>query len=671
MGRHRPPDPIVAFSGIDLSVLKIDTIEPSKKIKRPKKITWRTTMLKDYPVRPIPFTDVRISDTFWSPRQDTNRRVTIRCNFQKCEETGRIANFDLAAGRAQGSHTGLRYDDSDVFKSIEGAAYSLSQHPDPDLESYLDDLIRRIAAAQEEDGYLFTKRTVEPGAVEPKWEGAARWSALWASHELYNVGHLYEAAVAYAQATGTRALLDVALKNANLIDSMFGPDNVHDVPGHQEIEIGLVKLYHETGDERYVRLAEFFLDERGKHDARAAKNTPADTSYMQDHQPVIQQTEAVGHAVRATYMYAAMVDIAAILDSPGYANALDRLWNNVVSQKLHLTGGIGARREIEGFGAGYELPNATTYNETCAAIGNILWNHRMFLLTGKAKYIDVLERTLYNGFLSGVSFEGNTFFYPNPLESDGEFAFNGGGEHTSPTRMPWFHTACCPPNIARLMASLGGYTYALHANRLYVNLFIGGSAAFTLDGQEIQLLQETEYPWQGTIKLTVIVEVPTEFTLCIRMPGWARNQPIPSDLYRYLDPTTASPTIRLGASEALFDYEGGYMCTTRLWFPGDTVVLTLPMPVHRVVSHDKVTANAGLAALERGPLVYCVEGVDHDGTVAGLTLPDDAEFTTEHRPDLLNGVTVIRDDAQNLTGIPYYAWSHRGIGPMKVWLPRG
>lgn len=631
---------------------------------------WKIAVLKDYPVHPIPFTQVQITDAFWKPRQETNRLVTIPYDFEKCEETGRISNFDRAAGVLTGPHTGLHYNDSDVFKVIEGAAYSLSQHPDPELERYLDDLIVRIAAAQEDDGYLFTIRTTDPDAVDEERVGKSRWSALANSHELYNVGHLYEAAVAYAQATGKRTLLDVAIKNADLIDSVFGPDKLRDVPGHQEIEIGLVRLFRETRNERYLQLAKFFLDERGQAEVRDLQNIPQGAAYMQDHMPVTQQAEAVGHAVRATYMYASMADIAAILDERPYVTALDRLWQDVVSHKLHLTGGIGARREIEGFGAAYELPNTTTYNETCAAIGNILWNHRLFLLTGNAQYIDVLERTLYNGFLSGVSLEGKTFFYPNPLESDGEFAFNGGGEHSSPTRMPWFGTSCCPTNVVRLMASLGEYAYALHANRLYVNLFIGSNATFSLNGQDVQLLQETHYPWDGTIKLTVMVETPTKFTLCIRLPGWAQNQPVPGDLYTYLNPGIESPSIQLGATDVPVDVEHGYLCIDRTWTSGDTVVLTLPMPVRRVISHEKVATNTGKVALERGPLVYCVEGVDHGGSLDQLAVSDDTHLVPEHRPDLLNGITVLRDDEQNLTAIPYYVWSHRGPGPMRVWLPQ-
>ncbi|MDZ7333408.1 MAG: glycoside hydrolase family 127 protein, partial [candidate division KSB1 bacterium] len=396
---------------------------------------------KDYPIKPVPFTDVQVTDQFWQPRMETNRTVTIPYDFKKCEETGRIDNFAKAGGLMEGEFVGIRYNDSDVYKVIEGAAYSLRLYPDPQLEQYLDDLIAKIAAAQEDDGYLYTARTINP-AKPPKNAGPERWSYLIHSHELYNVGHMYEAAVAYYQATGKRSLLDVAIKNANLIDSVFGPGKKHDPPGHQEIEIGLTKLYRVTGDERYLKLAKFFLDQRGRYIGRKPYDEYISAEYTQDHKPVIEQDEAVGHAVRAGYMYSGMADVAALTGDQDYIKAIDRIWENVVSKKLYITGGIGARSEGEAFGDNYELPNLEAYNETCAAIANMFWNHRLFLLHGDAKYIDVLERTLYNGFLSGVGLDGNEFFYPNPLESDGRH-----------NRSPWFDCACCPVNVVLFLPS--------------------------------------------------------------------------------------------------------------------------------------------------------------------------------------------------------------------------
>ena len=422
-----------------------------------------------YQYTPIPFTHVTINDAFWSPRIETNRTVTIGYDFQKSEETGRLTNFDKAAGRLAGDHEGIFFNDSDVFKIIEGAAYSLSLHPDPALDHYLDALIERIAAAQEADGYLYTARTIAerngtPEKLKADREGLTRWSHLRVNHELYNVGHLYEAAVAHYLATGKRALLDVALRNAELIDATFGPDKRRDVPGHQEIEMGLVKLYRITGEERYLRLAKFFLDERGHYNnGRQRYGNYGDVAYTQDHLPVTEQDEALGHAVRAVYMYSGMADVAALTGEQAYIDAIGRIWDNVVGKKLYLTGGIGARHHGEAFGANYELPNATAYNETCAAIANVFWNQRMFQLHGDAQYIDVLERSLYNGFLPSVAFSGDRFFYVNPLAFDGQMSFNRDDSHV---RLGWFNCSCCPTNVVRVFPSLGGYLYAQRADRL-------------------------------------------------------------------------------------------------------------------------------------------------------------------------------------------------------------
>lgn len=629
-----------------------------------------------YQYTPIPFTHVTINDDFWSPRIETNRTVTIGYDFQKSEETGRLTNFDKAAGRMAGDHEGIFFNDSDVFKIIEGAAYSLSLHPDPALDQYLDALIERIAAAQEMDGYLYTARTIAerngtPEKLKADREGVTRWSHLRVSHELYNVGHLYEAAVAHYLATGKRALLAVALRNADLIDETFGPDKRRDVPGHQEIEMGLVKLYRITGEERYLRLAKFFLDERGHYNnGRQRYGNYGDEAYTQDHLPVTEQDEALGHAVRAVYMYSGMADVAALTGEQAYIDAIGRIWDNVVSKKLYLTGGIGARHHGEAFGANYELPNATAYNETCAAIANVFWNQRMFQLHGDAQYIDVLERSLYNGFLPGIAFSGDRFFYVNPLAFDGHTNFNRDDSHV---RLGWFNCSCCPTNVVRVFPSLGGYLYAHRADRLYVNLFMGSQTTVEFNGTPVQITQTTNYPWDGAITLTLQPAQPTTFTLCIRIPGWAQGQPVPSDLYHYLDNTIEPIVLKINGQPVALTLHQGYVMLDHTWHAGDVVEVTLPMPVRRVLCHPAVRENVGKVAVERGPLVYCAEGLDNDGHVLDTVLPDTATLTTEVAPDLLHGVVLIHatQPSANLTFIPYYAWAHRGVGEMAVWFTRG
>ncbi|MCB0080193.1 MAG: glycoside hydrolase family 127 protein, partial [Caldilineaceae bacterium] len=437
----------------------------------------------------------------------------------------------------------------------------------PQLDHYLDSLITLIAAAQEPDGYLYTARTIrerngETDKLRADLEGLTRWSHLRVNHELYNVGHLYEAAVAHYLATGKRSLLDVALKNADLIDSVFGPDKKHDVPGHQEIEMGLVKLYRVTGDERYLQLAKFFLDERGHSEHRPLQENFDNPGYMQDHLPVTKQSEAVGHAVRALYMYSGMADVAALTGEQSYIDALDRLWDNVVGKKLAITGGVGARRHGETFGDNYELPNATAYNETCAAIANVFWNQRMFQLHGDGKYIDVLERSLYNGFLAGVAFSGDKFFYVNPLAFDGEYRFN---RDNARERLGWFNCSCCPTNVVRLFPSLSGYIYAQEADALYVNLFIGSQTTVTVDETSVQLTQQTNYPWDGKIRLHVQPEQSMEFTLCLRIPGWAQSAPVPSGLYYYFSMPTEPALISVNGDSISFTVEQGYARLTRTW----------------------------------------------------------------------------------------------------------
>jgi len=627
----------------------------------------------DYPVQPVPFTQVRFEDDFWAPRLETNRTVTIPHVFAMSQETGRIDNFALAGGLIEGQQCGsYPFDDTDLYKAIEGASYSLMLVRDSALDAYLDSVIALIAGAQEPDGYLYTART---NNAEPlrRWFGSERWERLQGSHELYNAGHLYEAAAAHFLATGKRNLLDVALKNANLIDSTFGHGKLQRPPGHEVIEMGLVRLYRVTGERRFLDLAKFFIDVRGKPlDGRELGG-----EYNQDHMPVVEQTEAVGHAVRAGYLYAGVADVAALTGERAYVRAVDRIWEDVVGRKLYLTGGIGATGGNEGFNDPYVLPNMSAYNETCASIANIYWNHRMFLLHADARYIDVLERTLYNALLSGISLEGNTFFYPNPLESVGQHS-----------RTPWFTCACCTGNVTRFIASVAGYAYAVAGSDFYVNLYAGSHADVEIAGERVRVRQQTRYPWDGEI--TVVVEPEggaAHFTLNLRIPGWAENAPVPSDLYRFLGESAESPTLTVNGEPVALRLRNGYARIDRTWQVGDSVHLHLPMPVRRVAAIDSVEADRGRVALERGPVVYAVEWPDEpDGQVRNLLLPDDVTLEPAFEPDLLHGVTVIDGSARAyrrvpetdalaftdvpLRAIPYYAWAHRGPGEMAVWLSR-
>jgi DUF1680 family protein len=631
---------------------------------------------RDYPVKPVPFTAVHVTDTFWAPRIETNRKVTIPFAFQKDEETGRVDNFVRAAKALRGepfeNHKppGYPFDDTDIYKVIEGASYTLAVTPDPKLEAYIDTLVAKIAAAQEQDGYLYTTRTIDPASPH-RWAGPQRWvleSEL--SHELYNLGHLYEAAVAHYQATGKRNLLDIAIRTADLLDRTFGPGKQVIWPGHQIAEMGLAKLYRATGDQRYLDLAKFMLDMRGP-DGRPGSGRP----YNQSHKKVTEQDEAVGHAVRATYMYSGMADVAALTGDTAYVGAIDKIWDNVAGKKLYITGGIGATGAGEAFGSNYELPNMTAYNETCAAVGNDYWNHRLFLLHADGKYIDVMERTLYNGLISGVSLDGQTFFYPNPLESNGQHA-----------RSPWFGVACCPGNITRFIASVPGYVYAQRGDAVWVNLYMASNAEIKLDnGRTVKIAQETRYPWDGGVKMTVTPDRPGPLTLHIRIPGWARNEPVASDLYRFTDRSSQPATLKVNGKPVTAPFEKGYLDVARSWKPGDTVELSLPMPVRRVVANNLVDADRSRVAIQRGPVVYAAEWVDNpNGKVRNLMLPDTAKLTAEHRPGMLNGVTVVKGRAvalaydaqgkvsraeQDFTAIPYYAWANRGRGQMIVWLP--
>ncbi len=629
---------------------------------------------RDYPFKPVPFTSVQLDDLFWAPRLETNRLVTIPFAFEKCEESGRMDNFIRAAEVLRGEKIanrkppGYPFDDTDPYKVLEGASYGLAIQPDPKMKSYLDDLIAKIAAAQEPDGYLYTARTINPEHPH-EWSGHKRWvNDPDQSHELYDAGHLFEAAVANYQATGERALLDVAIKEANLLCNTFGPETNklnHIWPGHEIVEMGLAKLYRATGDERYLKLAKFFIDVRG----------PGGDEYHQSWIKPVDQTEAVGHAVRAGYLYSGMADVAALTGDEQYVHAIDTIWENVVGEKLYITGGIGAVGGGEAFGPDYFLPNMSAYCETCAAVANDFWNQRLFLLHGDAKYVDVMERTLYNGLLSGVSLDGKKFFYPNPLESNRQHA-----------RSPWFGCACCPGNITRFMPSIPGYLYAQKGDTLYVNLFAANKAEIKLDsGTKLKIAEETRYPWDGLVKMTLHPDASARFTVNVRVPGWARDQAVPSDLYRFIDHPSAEVTLKVNGHEVPVRLEKGYVPLTRTWEDGDTIELNLPMPVRRVAANEAVQADRGRIALQRGPIVYCLESPDNPGGhVRSLMLPDDAALAAAFEPDLLHGVEVIRgtaflvtrDDqgqlaktAQNFVAIPYYAWANRGRSEMMVWVP--
>ncbi|HEV3201497.1 MAG TPA: glycoside hydrolase family 127 protein, partial [Bryobacteraceae bacterium] len=634
------------------------------------------------PVKPVPFTSVHVNDEFWAPRIEINRTVTIPFAFKKDEETGRVDNFIRAAKQLRGEpfenhkYPPYPFDDTDVYKVIEGASYTLSVHPDAQLDAYIDGLIEKIGAAQEKDGYLYTARTIDPLHPHP-WSGSERWVLEGVnSHELYDLGHLYEAAVAHYQATGKRSLLDIALRTANLLDETFGPGKRAIWPGHQIVEMGLAKLYRVTGDQRYLNLAKFMLDSRGPD----SKEQGAGNRYVQAQQKVVDQTEAVagGHAVRAMYMYSGMADVAALTGDMAYVNALDKIWDNVAGRKLHVTGGVGARAAGEAFGNDYELPNMSAYNETCAAVGNDYWNHRLFLLHADSKYIDVMERTLYNGLISGVALDGKTFFYQNPLEATGL----AGKDQ----RSPWFGVACCPGNITRFMASVPGYVYAQRNDALWVNLYMGSSADIKMDnGRTVKMVQDTRYPWDGAVKMTVNPDQSAAMTINVRIPGWARNEPIASDLYRFADKNTDPVVLKVNGKPVPVKLDKGYVALTRTWKSGDTIELGLPMPIRRVLANDLVSADRGRVAIERGPIVYAAEWVDNpNGKVRNLMLPDRAKLTAEYKSDLLKGVEVIKGKAvalafdaqgsvtkteQDFTAIPYYAWANRGRGQMMVWIP--
>ncbi|NQU85138.1 MAG: glycoside hydrolase family 127 protein [Mariniphaga sp.] len=623
----------------------------------------------EYLITPKSFTEVQVTDNFWAKRIKTNHEVTIPIAIQKSRETGRIKNFEIAGGLTEGEFCSpYPFDDSDIFKIIEGAAYSLQMFPDKKMEATIDSLINLIELAQEEDGYLFTNRTIM-GENGHDWIGKERWEKVDdLSHELYNLGHFYEAATAYYQATRKKQILDIAIKSADLVDEVFGYGKIENYPGHQEIEIGLVKLYRVTGDQRYLDLAKFFLDIRGKGDFGEK------TTYNQSHLPVVDQTEAVGHSVRAAYMWTGMADVAALTGDLDYINAISKIWEDVVYKKLYITGGIGAAGGYEGFGGAYELPNMRAYCETCAAIANVFWNHRMFLMTGEAKYIDVLERSLYNNILSGVSLSGDHFFYPNPLESHGQHQ-----------RSEWFGCACCPSNISRFIPSMPNYIYAQKDKNIYINLFVPGSTTFNVNGEIFEIKQESDMPWDGNVEISINPTNSVKATFMIRIPGWASENPVPGDLYLFRNDLDSKPVFKINGVEVETGFADGYATINRKWKKGDLLELVFPFEIRKIEAHENIEDDINKMALQRGPLVYCTEWADYDDKdILSMYVDAGSELTSEFESDLLGGVTTIRgegygtkrtEDGQTETysrefkAIPYFAWAHRGKGQMAVWIP--
>ncbi len=635
-----------------------------------------------YPITPVPFTSVKVTDSFWGQRLTASRQVTIPLAFSKCEETGRYRNFENAAAHLRDASrvfkvngVGYSFDDTDPYKTIEGASYLLQTYPDKRLEAYIDSVIAIIAAAQEPDGYLYTARTQNPGNPH-HWAGDRRWvKEEDLSHELYNLGHMVEAAVAHYQATGKRNFLDIAIRYADCVCREVGPNagQACVVPGHQIAEMALARLYLCTGEKKYLDEAKFLLDYRGK--------TTITHDYSQAHRPVVDQDEAVGHAVRAAYMYAGMADVAALTGDSAYIRAIDRIWENIVQKKLYITGGIGATASGEAFGKNYELPNMSAYCETCAAIGNVYVNHRLFLLHGLSKYYDVLERTLYNGLISGVSLDGGAFFYPNPLASMGQHQ-----------RQPWFGCACCPSNICRFIPSLPGYVYAVKDRAVYVNLFLANEGRLQVGGKSVCLSQQTQYPWSGDIDITVDENRAGEFALKVRVPGWVSGDVVPSDLYRYSD------SQRLGYRLTVTDARGktcqaavqqptsdGYYTIVRKWRRGDRIHVCFDMQPRTVRANARVAADRGMISVERGPIVYCAEHPDNDFDIAGVLVNQHPSFALGQKTIASCPVTTLQTEAQQLlfdangrlaakdvrlTLIPYYAWCHRGSGKMQVWLPQ-
>ncbi len=629
---------------------------------------------------------VKLRGGFWGQRLKIHHETTIGHALDCLERNGHITNFDKASGVFDGPLRGHHAFDSDLHKAMEGAMYCLQYRDDPKLRLRVEGILDRILAAQQEDGFLISYFIVN--GLDKKWDD------LRLEHQMYNAGHFFEMAVEHHRLSGEKKAIDAAKRFADHIDSIFGPGKRYDVGGHEEIELALIKLYRATGERQYLELSRFLLDERGHlhgTERRPFESGPlvvpervkgqTDAEYrrakwhaslrwrngrMQDHKPLVEQIEAVGHAVRAGYIYSAMADIARFMDAPEYERAVDNLWQDVIRSKMYVNGSIGtAQYGDEGFGDPYLLPNRT-YCESCASIAHVLWQHRMNLLKGHAKYADVMELALYNGVLSGISLSGDGFFYQNPLESKGS------------NRSSWIGLACCPTNLTRIIPQVGGLAYAQGKNRLYVNLFASGDALVKMDdGVKVKLAQKTNYPWDGYVQLTVTLQQPSEFELCLRIPGWVLGRPVPSDLYRFADSKVVAVGLKVnGQTIKAAPQEDGYVHLKRMWKATDVVELDMPIPIRRVYAHEKVLADQGKVALMRGPIIYCFEEVDNPNVnVPSIALPREAEFRAEHRDQLLGGVTVLQgkglDDRQRpvtLTAVPYYSWANREKGAMTVWI---
>ena len=611
------------------------------------------------PIQEVSFTQVHLNDGFWSPRIEINRTVSIPSAFHECEVNGRFDNFALAAGLIKGEHKGdFSFDDTDPYKVIEGASYSLAVHYDAKLDHYLDSVINIIALAQESDGYLTTCVTNKCTRLSGWW-GTRKWEKI-NSHELYNSGHLIESAVAHYRATGKKNFLNVAIKNADLVCKTFGPNEgqIHRPGGHPIIEMALCKLYKVTGNKTYLNGAKYFVEETGR-----CTDGHKPSEYSQDHMPILQQEEIVGHAVRAGYLYSGVADVAALTGDKAYFEALERIWENMSSKKLFITGGIGSRPQGEGFGPNYELNNHTAYCETCAAIANVYWNYRMFLATGESKYVDVCERALYNNVMSGVSLSGDKFFYDNPLESDGEHE-----------RQKWFGCACCPGNITRFVASIPGYIYAQQGKDIFVNLYAQGKAKIG----NVELEQTTEYPWNGKVSIR-LTKGSGKFAIKLRIPSWLMDSPTNNSLYSYI---VAAPvyTVTVNGVAAGQADANGYVTINRSWKKGDKIELSLPMDVRRIVANDNAEDDRGKVALERGPIVFCLEGTDQaDHKVFNKYILNSAPISAHFEKDLLNGVMVLEGNAKELQqdgevkdvkfrAIPYSTWNNRGNEQMEIWI---
>lgn len=618
----------------------------------------------EYPISTVGIRNAILQDSFFLPKIQTIQDTTIMYAFDKCNAEGRMENFLIAGKVKEGKTKGkMPFDDTDLYKIIEGASYSLISKPNPELEAYLDSIIEIIKIGQEADGYLTTWFTIDRKSPPAPWVEPSeyRWENEISSHELYNSGHLFEAAAAHYQATGKRNFLNIALKNADLLVANFAPDQLHSPPGHQIVETGLIQLYEITKNNDYLELAKYFLDIRGDSLTHELYG-----EYNQDQLPVIEQTEAVGHAVRAEYMYAGMTDIAAIYQDTAYYKAIMNLWDNIVDKKMYITGGIGARHEGEAFGDNYELPNLTAYNETCAAIASVNWNLCMFLLSGDSKYYDIIERTLYNGLISGISLDGKMFFYPNPLESDGQYAFNTG----SCTRQPWFDCSCCPTNLIRFLPSIPGFIYAVNQDSMYVNLYLSNVANIIFNENKVDIKQQTEYPWNGKIDISVNPQKNMIFTLKLRIPGWAMDRAVPGDLYSYLEKHEGKILLKINGKEEQFFVNKGYAEISKEWAKGDKVELLLPMIIHQVVANAKVQDDKNKVAFEYGPFVYCAEEIDNSLSL-NFSIPENLSLTIGRKNILNEKVTVIKGNIndEKITLIPYYLWSNRGVGKMQVWFP--